>query len=59
MKWCGIDLDIDKNTQAQPDMITRIDSKDSSVKILIIPTDEEIVIAEEVIKLFNMEKVLP
>ncbi len=58
MKWCGIDLDIDKNTQAQPDMKTRIDSKDSIVKILIIPTDEEIVIAEEVVKLYKMEEVL-
>lgn len=44
----GIDLDVDKNTSTTTNYINEIQRNSSSVKILIIPTDEEMQIAKEV-----------
>ena len=44
----GVTIDVQKNKKAVDDTITLISSKDSKVKILVIPADEELMIAQEV-----------
>jgi acetate kinase len=46
----GIELDKDLNNNAPRGQEVLISSKDSKVKIFVIPTDEEMVIAEETMK---------
>jgi acetate kinase len=51
----GITLDTDKNDQ-RADHILEIQKEDDSVKILVIPTNEELKIAQETMQLLNAIK---
>ncbi len=51
MEYCGMHLDRLANQQAAIDRLVLVSERDSRVKILAIPTDEEIVIAQEGLKL--------
>lgn len=54
LEHLGIELDIEKNNKATPGSGEHIISKDNSpIKILTIPTNEEIVIIEDVIGILN------
>ena len=54
MEHLGIELDVEKNNNAAPGTGEHIISKDSSpIKIMSIPTNEEIVIIEDVIGILN------
>ncbi len=53
----GIVLDVDKNEASQA-RETEISRADSRVKVLIIPTNEELVVAREVRRLLDREKVV-
>jgi len=52
MDYLGIDIDLIKNNERARDII-EISSNSSKVKILVIPTDEEIEIAKESYKLLS------
>ena len=47
LEQSGIVLDLDKNKQGKTDAITEIHAEGSSMKILIIPTNEELEIAQQ------------
>ncbi len=47
LEWCGVCLDLDKNTLAEGGKLNRIDKAGSLVAIFCLPTDEEGVIAME------------
>lgn len=51
MQWCGISLDQVANDNAPINKITCINAPESNVTILTIPTDEEIVIGTQGLKL--------
>lgn len=51
MEYCGMVLDVQKNQQAATDQLLLVSAQESKVKILVIPTDEEFVIAQEGLKL--------
>ena len=53
MEYLGIKLDHDKNWGAPRGEICEINAEDSKVKVYIIPTDEEYVIAKETEKLIE------
>jgi acetate kinase len=53
MDWCGIKIDYKKNSEAITDNISQINSEDSKVKILSIPTEEEYEIFYEGLKLIE------
>jgi acetate kinase len=52
LNYLGIALDLDKN-QVRPNTLTKINTKDSNVKLLIIPTNEELEIATQALELFQ------
>lgn len=47
MDYLGIKLDEKKNAQCPRGSMAEIQAEDSRVKILVIPTNEELVIARE------------
>ncbi len=47
MDYLGVKLDVEKNANCPRGTIAEIQADDSSVKILVIPTNEEVVIARE------------
>lgn len=51
MEYCGMLLDLKRNQQAANDQPFLVSAQESKVKILVIPTDEEYVIAQEGCKL--------
>jgi len=51
MEWCGLALDREKNQGATPDTLCDLTHKDSAVRVLSIPNDEEIVICREGVRL--------
>ena len=51
MEYLGVELDAEKNTEKNNGAIRDISGKNSKVKILIIPTNEELVIARETVEL--------
>ena len=53
MEWCGIMLDKEINWQAVGDETSLLSAKNSTVKILAIPTEEELVICLDGIKLIG------
>lgn len=53
MDWCGISIDKESNRESIPDSISLISSITSEVKVLCIPTEEELVIAWEGKKLIE------
>jgi acetate kinase len=52
MDSLGIEIDSEKNNQKSSDL-REIQKKSSSVKILVIPTNEELEIAKQSFKLLN------
>ena len=52
LKWLGMELDLTKNQQrvSQP---TEISSKDSKIPVWVIPTNEELMIAEHTLELLE------
>jgi acetate kinase len=53
MDWCGVRLDAQANQRASGDEIARLDAPDSKVRVLIVPTEEELVIGWEGIALMK------
>jgi acetate kinase len=51
MQYLGLTLDMEKNEEKNNGAIRDISGKDSKVKVLIIPTNEELVIARETVEL--------
>ena len=51
MNWCGVELDLRANRQATGDTVSLLSSPRSKVKILAVPTEEELVICREGLKL--------
>ncbi|HAH30884.1 MAG TPA: acetate kinase [Elusimicrobia bacterium] len=51
MGWCGVELDLQANRQATGDAISLLNSPNSKVKILAVPTEEELVICREGLRL--------
>jgi len=51
MEWCGVKLDKELNKQAVGDKISLLNDKNSKVRILVIPNEEELAICLEGIKL--------
>lgn len=53
LKFMGIEVEKEKNWNAPRGKEVAINTDDSKVKVFIIPTDEELVIAEETLKTIN------
>ena len=51
MQYLGLSIDEEKNLEKNNGAIRDITGKDSKVKVLIIPTNEELVIARETVEL--------
>lgn len=51
MEYLGIDFDFDKNNNVERGAVTELSKPDSKVKVYIIPTNEELVIARETLRL--------
>ena len=51
MKYLGLEIDEEKNAEKNNGSIRDITGKNSKVKVLIIPTNEELVIARETMEL--------
>lgn len=51
MQYLGLEIDAEKNKQKNTGAIRDISGKNSKVKVLIIPTNEELVIARETVEL--------
>lgn len=56
MDWCGVRLDAEANKRASGDEIARLDAPDSKVRVLIVPTEEELVICWDGIALMKGKK---
>jgi acetate kinase len=56
MDWCGVRLDAEANQRASGDEIARLDAPDSKVRVLIVPTEEELVICWDGIALMKGTK---
>jgi acetate kinase len=53
LQWCGITLDVVANAAAPTGQVAEIGAADSPTRIFFAPTDEEMVIAEEWLKLLK------
>ena len=53
LEWCGITLDVVANAAAPAGQVAEISATDSRTRIFSAPTDEELVIAEEGLKLLK------
>lgn len=51
MAWCGIELDLQANRRATGDETAVLSAPRSKVKIMVVPTEEELVICREGLKL--------
>ncbi len=54
MDYLGVKLDADKNAHCPRGVVAEIQADDSHVKILVIPTNEELVIARETMRTANL-----
>ena len=54
MEYLGVKLDPQKNKSVPRGEMSEIQAKDSKVKILVIPTNEELVIARETMREANL-----
>ncbi len=54
MEYLGVKLDKQKNENCPNGVIAEIQSEDSKVKVLVIPTNEELVIARETMVVANL-----
>jgi acetate kinase len=53
LQWCGITLDVVANAAAPTGQVAEIGAADNHTRIFSVPTDEELVIAEEGLKLLK------
>jgi acetate kinase len=53
MAWCGVLLDEHANRQTLPDQINDVSRSDSAVRVLAMPTDEELVIGFEGLRILK------
>lgn len=53
MEWCGIKLDLEVNRNSTQKAAAVISSADSAVTVLVVPTEEELVIARECARLIR------
>ena len=53
LEWAGVSLDTAANANAPLDRMSEINRADSRVHILVTPTDEELVIARETVRLMQ------
>ena len=53
MAWFGVKLDVDANHAAPRDRISDVSTPGSAVRILIVPADEEWIVANEGLALLN------
>jgi acetate kinase len=53
LHWCGITLDVVANAAAPTEQVAEIGAADSRTRIFSAPTDEELVIAQEGLKLLK------
>ncbi len=51
MKWCGVELDAARNASASDEAVVSSDA--SRVVVWILPTNEELVVARQVVELLN------
>ena len=51
LSYMGVDFDVDANKNFKRGQICEISKPDSKVKVLVIPTNEELVIARETVEL--------
>ena len=51
LEFLGIDFDFDKNNHVERGAVTELNKPESKVKVYIIPTNEELVIARETLRL--------
>ena len=51
MEYLGIDFDFDKNNHVERGAVTLLSKPGSAVSVYIIPTNEELVIARETLRL--------
>ena len=56
MDYLGIKIDEEKNDNFKRGVITDISAPDSKVKVLVIPTNEEYMIALDTMKLYNEQR---
>ena len=59
MEWCGLALDPAANGQAKGDSISLLSGETSRVRILSVPTDEELIICLEGIRLLGVKNGSP
>ncbi len=53
MAWCGLEVDENNNRNASAERISVVNKKNAKVKILTIPTEEELVICREGMRLIG------
>jgi acetate kinase len=56
LAWAGLNLDEVANQSAPLDRMSDISAKNSSIRVLVTPTDEELVIAQETLRLMQEEE---
>jgi acetate kinase len=53
LEWFGVHLDLTANRAAPTDRVTDVSSPGSKVRVLVVPTDEEWVVASEGLELLR------
>ncbi len=53
MAWCGVKLDAQANRRAASDHLVCVSSPDSTVSVLTVPNDEELMICRQGVELFK------
>ena len=53
LEYLGIEIDKEKNRNLKRGVETEISASSSKIKVFVIPTDEEIVLTEDVIAVLN------
>ena len=56
LKWLNVELDEELNASFRPTAATRISTPESKIAVWVIPTNEEIIIAQDVFKLIKEEE---
>lgn len=56
LEFLGIDFDLKENADPKPSKYIELSTKKSKVKIFVIPTNEELVIARETLRLSGLKK---
>jgi acetate kinase len=59
LDWLGIRIDQQRNRSASPEQVSRVSSDETRIQVLVVPADEEAVIAREGLDLLNRGEVDP